>query len=74
PFADDDGTVHEARITKLFNARVTTGTAQGVYTPAGQVTRAQMGSFAARVLARLVTLGEVERKDDGAPADGPPPN
>lgn len=60
PFTDDDGTAHEDKITKLWSARVTAGKADGRYDPGGRVTRAQMSSFAARVLARFVEGGHYE--------------
>lgn len=60
PFTDDDGTTHEDAITRLYNAGVTAGVEEGRYDIFGKVTRAQMSSFGARVLARLVTGEFVE--------------
>lgn len=55
-FSDDDGTTHEASINKAAEAGFAAGTRTG-YAPAATVTRAQMATFLARVLNRLVEQG-----------------
>ncbi len=66
PFGDDDGTVHEPNITKLGNAGIAAGIGDGNYGPALKVSRAQMGTFVARILARLVTGERIPSRPPGA--------
>jgi hypothetical protein len=59
-FADDDGNTHEANINRVAAAGLTGGTADGGYDPSGEVSRAQMGTFLARLLAKLVADGHID--------------
>jgi hypothetical protein len=56
-FGDIRGNAHEDNINKAAEAGFTSGRAPGVYDPSANVTRAQMASFLARVLDRLVEGG-----------------
>jgi V8-like Glu-specific endopeptidase len=56
-FSDDDGSRHESNINKAAEAGFTGGRSAGIYDPTSAVTRAQMASFLARVLDRLVEEG-----------------
>ncbi len=58
-FGDDDGDTHEANINRVAAAGLTGGTASGGYEPGAQVTRAQMGTFLARLLAKMVADGHI---------------
>lgn len=80
-FSDDDGNPHEPNINKLVDLGVTSGVGEGRYDPAGTVTRAQMGSFLARLLDRLAADGHVspppaspdgQHGNDGQPPQPPP--
>lgn len=53
-FADVGGSVHGAAIHKLAAAGVTTGVREGAFAPTRTLVRAQMASFVARSLDRLV--------------------
>jgi hypothetical protein len=66
---DDISGVHQANIEKLASIGVTAGQADGVYAPAGPITRAQMGSFLARSLDYLAAqdLFEPIAFDPGSP-------
>lgn len=57
-FPDDDGTVHEATIDAAAEAGFAAGYGDGRYRPGAHVTRAEMASFLARLLDRLVAEGE----------------
>ena len=51
PFDDIAGHAHEANIVKAATAGFASGTSANIYDPDSTVTRAQMGSFLARLLA-----------------------
>jgi hypothetical protein len=53
-FADTRGNAHEENVRKIVAAGFTAGTGPGAYSPAGTVTRGQMGSFLARLLDKAV--------------------
>src|SRR5690606_6007459 len=50
-FADDAGNTHEDAINRVAEAGIAGGTGPGVYSPSGQVTRAQMATFLGRARA-----------------------
>lgn len=56
-FPDIEGNVHAENIVRIATAGLTGGTADGRYDPAAPVSRAQMGTFLARLLALLVDGG-----------------
>ncbi len=56
-FVDDDGLPHEGNIDRLADQRITVGDADGNYRPHDPVTRANMATFLARVLALGVEAG-----------------
>jgi hypothetical protein len=71
-FTDDAGNVHEPNIDRAANAGIAAGTSGSSFSPSGQVTRAQMGSFLARLLALLVDeFGVPTRADGSDPPFGP---
>ena len=47
-FSDDTGSVHEVSINAVAAAGVTLGCGDGLFCPAGAVSRDQMASFLAR--------------------------
>lgn len=53
-FDDTEGNAHSENIRKIVAAGFTAGTGPGSYSPAGAVTRGQMGSFIARLLDKAV--------------------
>ncbi|MEY2430366.1 MAG: hypothetical protein QOC92_91 [Acidimicrobiaceae bacterium] len=53
-FGDDNGNTHEANINRAAGAGFVTGRLDGTYGPGQGVTRDQMATFLARVLAKLV--------------------
>jgi hypothetical protein len=59
-FTDTRGNVHEPNIDKAAEAGLVRGTADGIYSPALEVRRDQMGSFIARTLERLVARGHMQ--------------
>jgi hypothetical protein len=56
-FDDDRGSTHEANINRAAEAGLTGGTAPRTYSPARDLTRAQMTSFLARTLDSLIGGG-----------------
>lgn len=56
-FPDIEGNVHAENIVRIATAGLTGGTADGRYDPGAPVSRAQMGTFLARLLALLVDSG-----------------
>lgn len=71
-FADDDGNVHEPNIDRAATAGIAAGTSGASFNPSGEVTRAQMGSFLARLLALFVDDYEVPtRATEPDPPSGP---
>jgi hypothetical protein len=57
PFTDvDESNVHFDNILCLLASEVTTGTSATTYNPSGQVSRAQMSSFIARMIDKLFEL------------------
>lgn len=56
-FVDIAGDSHEASILRVATAGLAGGVGEGRYDPSGTVTRAQMATFLARTLARLVVEG-----------------
>lgn len=56
-FADDTGSVHAANVDRVAAAGIATGTAPGAFSPADDVSRAQMAGFLARLAALLVEEG-----------------
>ena len=70
-FADDAGSVHEARIDQLAALGVVSGRANGTYAPDAVVTRAEMATFLARAhdvvsAADLATGPDRFADDDGS--------
>ncbi|MFP4636674.1 MAG: S-layer homology domain-containing protein, partial [Nitriliruptoraceae bacterium] len=59
-FTDDDGSTHQANINAVAAAGLTGGTGPGSYSPDADVSRAQMGTFLARLLAKMVADGHVD--------------
>ena len=51
-FSDDDGSIHEADINRVADARITLGCAAGQYCPGWSTTREQMAAFLRRGLIR----------------------
>ena len=51
-FWDDNGSIHEADINRVADARITLGCAAGEYCPGATTTREQMAAFLHRALAR----------------------
>ncbi|MFA9432904.1 S-layer homology domain-containing protein [Egicoccus sp. AB-alg2] len=78
-FTDVDGDTHQARINAVAQAGLTGGAAPGIYNPGGDVTRAQMGTFLARFMAKLVADGHTTHPPANPvpmpppPAPAPPP-
>jgi hypothetical protein len=71
-FTDDAGNVHEPNINRAAAAGVAAGTSGSSFTPSGRVTRAQMGSFLARLLSLFVDDYAVPTRSDGSdPPFGP---
>jgi LAS superfamily LD-carboxypeptidase LdcB len=67
PFVDDNGTLHEPDINRLYVAGVTLGCGVGLYCPGLVVTREQMASFLARALGlRHGAGGDHFVDDDGS--------
>lgn len=56
-FPDTVGTTHETSIRQLVGGKITVGYADGTFRPTASLTRAQMASFLARYLDRLVVEG-----------------
>jgi len=56
PFTDISGSFAATNIACIFNLGLTTGTSATTYSPAGMVTRAQMGAFLARTVRSLTSL------------------
>jgi hypothetical protein len=56
-FPDVEGTTHELAIRRIASAGITSGDRDGAYRPGDPVTRGQLGSFVARLLAVLVDEG-----------------
>jgi hypothetical protein len=56
-FHDDSGHPHEAAINQMAEVAVASGAGDGTFRPGGTVTRAQMASFLARLLAWSVDAG-----------------
>jgi hypothetical protein len=50
-FSDDEGSVHENNINRLAQAGIVAGTSATTFSPAANVSRAQMASFIAQALA-----------------------
>lgn len=61
-FDDDRGSAHEANINLAAEAGLTGGTGQRVYSPARNLSRAQMTSFLARTLDSLIGAGHAEAR------------
>lgn len=59
-FTDDDGSPHEDAIDRVAAAGITGGTSAGHFSPRDPVTRAQMGTFLARLLSRLAHDGALD--------------
>ena len=57
-FGDDDGTTHEQRTNAAAAAGFTGGLGDGGFGPAVTVRRDGMATFLARVLDRLVAVGQ----------------
>ena len=53
PFSDDDGSVHVAGITDLFNRGITRGCTATTFCPGQMVSRGQMASFLTRTMDHL---------------------
>ena len=51
-FWDDNGSMHEAAINRVADARITLGCAPGEFCPAATTTREQMAAFLHRALSR----------------------
>lgn len=62
-FADDGGQVHAPNIDAMAGVGVVGGLADGTYGPHRAVSRAQMGSFLARLLDLLVAEGQASLPD-----------
>lgn len=75
-FEDVAGNVHREAIAKLVEAGVTEGTTPTTYAPAGTVTRAQMASFAMRLLSLWIEedLAEVAAEDQPGFVEGDGPS
>jgi beta-lactamase superfamily II metal-dependent hydrolase len=75
-FTDDNGTTFESFINQVAEAGITGGSESGAYNASGQVSRAQMGSFIARLLDLLVEAGHgtPPREQEPPPSEEPPPN
>jgi hypothetical protein len=73
-FGDDNGNLHEDNINRAAAAGVATGTGGTSFTPSGEVSRAQMGSFLARLLALFVDEYGVPTRatEPDPPPAGPP--
>jgi hypothetical protein len=56
-FFDDSGHVHERSINRMTEVGMAGGTAAGTFGPADRLSRAQMASFLARLLAAGVEAG-----------------
>lgn len=67
PFRDTHGSAHERNITKAVRAGFTVGAEPGHYDPAGTVSRQQMATFVARMLAAAVEDLGTRAPDDGRP-------
>ncbi|HEX4822501.1 MAG TPA: S-layer homology domain-containing protein, partial [Acidimicrobiales bacterium] len=59
-FTDDNGNDNEAAINALAAADVVQGTGQGLYDPAGSVSRGQFAGFFARYIQILVDNGNLQ--------------
>jgi hypothetical protein len=66
-FGDDAGSPHEPDINRLAAAGVTTGCAPGRFCPAASITRQEMASFLARILALPSASADHFWDDDGSP-------
>ena len=64
PFADDNGSLHERDINRLYAAGVTLGCDAGRYCPGAVVTREQMATFLVRVLGLRHGAGSDHFVDD----------
>lgn len=64
-FSDDDGNVHESNIETIAAAGITTGCGGTRYCPAASVSRGQMASFLARMLALPTATTDHFTDDDG---------
>ncbi|MDP8957727.1 MAG: S-layer homology domain-containing protein [Actinomycetota bacterium] len=69
PFRDDDGSPHEADITKVFGAKITNGCAPERYCPNQAVTRAEMAAFLVRALDLPGTRRDHFSDDAGHPLE-----
>ncbi len=68
PFADDNGSLHETDINRLYAAGVTLGCSAGAFCPTSLVTRAQMATFLVRALGLRFGAGSDHFvDDDGSP-------
>jgi hypothetical protein len=59
-FHDDSGHPHESSINQMAEVAVASGSEDGTFRPGGLVTRAQMASFLARLLAWTVDAGNAQ--------------
>lgn len=66
PFADDDGSVHEADIVSLFERGITKGCAAERYCPERPVTRAEMATLMVRAFDLDGPTLDVFSDDDGS--------
>jgi hypothetical protein len=58
-FTDTAGSIHAANIDRVAAAGLAAGTSASTYGPDAKVTRAQMATFLSRMLAKLVTAGQL---------------
>jgi hypothetical protein len=66
PFADDDGSPHEANIGRIAAAGITRGCGPGRFCPGAPVTRGEMAAF----LVRTASLPAASGTDTFADDDG----